>query len=42
MYDGSLVAKARQRFINYDFRLNKVVTFNNTIRAALDPHPFVL
>ncbi|WP_201555651.1 acyl-CoA thioesterase [Psychrobacter sp. 72-O-c] len=41
MYDGSLVAKARQRFINYDFRLNKVVAFNNTIRTALDPHPLV-
>jgi acyl-CoA thioesterase FadM len=42
MYDGSLVAKARQHFINYDFRLNKATTFNSAIKAALDPHPFVL
>lgn len=42
MYDGSSVAKARQHFISYDFRLNKAVIFNSTIKAALAPHPFEL
>lgn len=35
--DGSLVAKARLHFINFDFRTNKVTVFNSIIKAALEP-----
>lgn len=42
MYDGSLVAKARQHFVNYDYRLNKITAINSTIKEALNPQPFVL
>lgn len=34
--DGSLVAKARLHFINFDFRTNKVTVFNSIIKAALE------
>ncbi|WP_227692941.1 thioesterase family protein [Psychrobacter immobilis] len=30
MHNGEIVAKARQHFVNYDFRLNKVTTLDNT------------
>lgn len=36
MHDGSLVAKSRQHFVNYDYRLNKITPLNNTIKQALD------
>ncbi len=36
MYDGSLVAKSRQHFVNYDYRLNKITPLNDTIRLALE------
>ncbi|ALF59582.1 thioesterase [Psychrobacter urativorans] len=40
MYDGSLVAKARKHFINYDYRLNKISTITSCIQEALSPQPF--
>ena len=36
MDDGSLVAKSRQHFVNYDYRSGKVTTLNKTIKQALD------
>lgn len=42
MSDGSLVAKARQHFVNYDYRLNKVTTINSMLKEALNPQPFEL
>lgn len=38
MHTGETVAKARQHFVNYDFRLNKVTTLDNTIKEALYSH----
>ena len=40
MYDGSLVAKARKHFVNYDYRLNKISTITSSIQEALSPQPF--
>lgn len=40
MYDGSLVAKARKRFIQYDYRSNKAISFHNDIKEALEQKPF--
>lgn len=40
MHTGETVAKAKQHFINYDFRLNKVSTLDNSIKKALYPHLF--
>lgn len=40
MYDGSLVAKARQHFVNYDYRLKKVVALNDLTKQSLAPQPF--
>ena len=40
MYDGSLVAKARKRFIQYDYRSNKAISFQNDIKEALEQKPF--
>ncbi|MBF4490392.1 MAG: acyl-CoA thioesterase FadM [Psychrobacter glaciei] len=42
MHNGEIVAKARQHFVNYDFRLNKITTLDNTIKKALYPHLFEL
>lgn len=42
MYDGSVVAKARQHFVNYDYRLKKVVALNTMTKESLAPQPFVL
>lgn len=42
MHNGEIVAKARQHFVNYDFRLNKVTTLDNTIKKALYPQLFEL
>ncbi|MEC5210618.1 acyl-CoA thioesterase FadM [Psychrobacter sp. PL15] len=36
MHDGSLVARARLHFINFDFRSNKVTALNTTIKTALE------
>ncbi len=36
MYDGSLVAKARKGFIQYDYRSNKAISFNSEVKGALD------
>lgn len=36
MYDGSLVAKARKSFSQYDYRLSKFIPFTNDIKEALD------
>ena len=36
MSNGSIVAKARQHFINYDYRLNKTVSLNNSTKEALE------
>lgn len=36
MYDNSLIAKSRQRFVNYDYRLQKITTLNNSTQQALD------
>lgn len=40
MYDGSLVAKARKSFIQYDYRSNKAISFHNDIKEALEQKPF--
>lgn len=41
MHDGSLVAKARQHFVNYDYRLKKVVAVNAMTKESLaPPQPF--
>lgn len=36
MYDDSLIAKSRQRFVNYDYRLQKITSLNNSTQQALD------
>ena len=40
MYDGSLVAKARKGFIQYDYRSNKAISFNSDVKRALDQSDF--
>jgi len=40
MYTGETVAKARQHFVNYDFRLNKTTPLDHMIKEALYPHLF--
>lgn len=40
MYDGSLVAKARKSFIQYDYRSNKAISFHDDIKEALEQKPF--
>lgn len=40
MHDGSLVAKARKHFVNYDYRLNTISTITSSIQEALSPQPF--
>jgi acyl-CoA thioesterase FadM len=42
MHDNSAVAMARQHFVNYDYRLNKVTTLNSMLKEALSPQPFEL
>lgn len=42
MYDGSLVAKARKSFIQYDYRSNRSISFNNDVKEALNQQPFEL
>ncbi|OLF36688.1 MULTISPECIES: acyl-CoA thioesterase [unclassified Psychrobacter] len=42
MYDGSLVAKARKSFVQYDYRSNRSISFNNDIEEALNQQPFEL
>lgn len=39
-HTGEAVANAKQHFVNYDFRLNKVTALDSTIREALYPHLF--
>ena len=38
MHNGETVAKARQHFINYDFRLNKSIALDKIMKEALYPH----
>lgn len=40
MHNGSLVAKARQHFVHYDYRLNQVSPIPTLIQEALNPQPF--
>ncbi|WP_227430895.1 acyl-CoA thioesterase [Psychrobacter sp. I-STPA6b] len=40
MFDTSLVAKAQMGFVCYDYRLNQVITLNETMLEALDIRPF--
>ena len=40
MYTGEAVAKARQHFINYDFRLNQVTLIDRATKETLYPHLF--
>ena len=42
MNDASLVAAARQHFINFDYRLNQPAALNASIADALNPQPFEL
>lgn len=42
MFDGSIVAKAAMHFVNYDYRINKIMPLNATTKAALDQTPFEL
>lgn len=42
MYDGSLVAKARKSFVQYDYRSNRSISFNNDVKEALNQQPFEL
>jgi len=36
MYDGTLVAKARMHLSLYDYRLNKTIALNNSIKNSLN------
>lgn len=36
MHDGSVVAKAKQHFVNYDYRLHKITMLSNSTKKALD------
>lgn len=38
MHNGETVAKARQHFVNYDFRLNKSIALDKIMKEALYPH----
>ncbi|MEN6670967.1 thioesterase family protein [Psychrobacter sp. B38] len=40
LHTGDTVAKARQHFVNYDFKANKVTALDNKIKEALYPHLF--
>ncbi|TXD96156.1 thioesterase [Psychrobacter frigidicola] len=40
MHDGSLVALARQHFVSYDYRLDKITTLTSMIQEVLSPPPF--
>lgn len=40
MFDSSLVAKTKIHFVNYDYRLNQIVSLSQTIIDALDTPPF--
>jgi acyl-CoA thioesterase FadM len=40
MANSSLVATARQHFINYDYRLNKVISLSNPVKRALTSQLF--
>ncbi|MDO5768926.1 MAG: thioesterase [Psychrobacter sp.] len=42
MFDGSMVAKATMHFVNYDYRLNKVIALHPSSKQALDQTPFEL
>nr|WP_227679865.1 thioesterase family protein [Psychrobacter frigidicola] len=42
MHDSSLVALARQHFVGYDYRLNKVTAINSNMQDALSLQPFEL
>lgn len=42
MFDGSMVAKAALHFVNYDYRLNKVIALHPASKQALDQKPFEL
>lgn len=42
MFDGSMVAKATMHFVNYDYRLNKVIALHPSTKQALDQTPFEL
>ena len=42
MYDGSLVAKARKSFVQYDYRSNRSISFNSDVKDALNQQPFEL
>lgn len=33
--NGSTVAKARQHFVNYDYRLNKIIKLTSTVKKVL-------
>ena len=35
MQGGSVVARARKRFVNYDYRANKVILLSSSIKEAL-------
>lgn len=42
MYDGSLVAKSQIEFVNYDYRVNKVLPISGSVKEVLDQQPFEL
>lgn len=42
MYDNSVVATARQHFINYDYRLKKVTTITLATKQALNQQLFAI
>ncbi len=42
MYDGSLVAKTRMSFIQYDYRSSEPIAFSNDVKKALEQKPFEL
>ncbi|WP_435979356.1 thioesterase [Psychrobacter sp. DM4] len=41
MSDNSLIAKSRQHFVNYDYRLQKITTIDETLKQLLTPKPFL-
>lgn len=42
MNDNSLVASARQHFVNFDYRLNQPATLSSSVIEAINPQPFEL
>ncbi len=42
MYDGSLVAKAREHFTHYDYQSDKRIPLGSVLKEALNQQPFMV